>query len=205
MAVYGSAAEQIARSAAGYPDLAPSLRTHDLQPLRIAATAKHIRSGDVVLDVGCNTGYLAEALPWATVHGVDVNHELVAEARKRMASAHVCPAERLPFPDRAFDVVNVSGLLEIVYDPRAVLAEAARVTSRAITGTTCHADGAWGRSRVPTHPWHTRSFDAEEIAALLAGAGSIEELTVIYAPGIPEPQCWAWLVAVQTDKTGEAR
>lgn len=201
MAEYSDASDQQSRHRA-YPDCAPSIVSHDLQPIRLAACAKHVLQGETVLDVGCNSGYYIDHCPQAAaVYGVDVNPELVAIARRKLHGVHLAPAESLPFRSRTFDVVNLAGVLELVHDPIPVVLEAARVAKRLVTGSTCHADGSWGRERVPSHAWHARSFDLEEISYLLAVAGRTVALEEVFAPSVGPPQCWAFAVEVDREAT----
>jgi malonyl-CoA O-methyltransferase len=80
-----------------------------------------------VLDLGAGTGYYAT---WAGARGarravaLDGTPEMLAGGD---LLAVVADAGRLPFPDRSFDLVVAALLLSFVTDPRAVLAEAARV------------------------------------------------------------------------------
>jgi len=94
-----------------------------------------------VLDLACGSG--PYALAWAErgagVVGVDFDRDLLLAARARWGGAHARedPAKapawvageagRLPFPDRAFDLVFCNSLLEHVPDWRPVLAETGRV------------------------------------------------------------------------------
>lgn len=193
MAEYVDLADALGRHAAAYPDLAHSIAEQSFQRERVNYIASRIGSGDRVLDVGCNSGYFANFCPpGAEVHGVDVNPRLVAEAAKRLVSAEVAPAENLPFGDREFDVVCLGGVLELCFNPEVVLREALRVAGRCVIGTTCHADGGWGRARVPSHPWHARSFDRAEIAALLNRCGEIGDLRTLDFGAVP--QCWGFVV-----------
>lgn len=75
-----------------------------------------VSPGERVLDVGCGTGSLALAAKrrvgaGGTVHGVDAGAEMVARAKQKAASEglevtfDVAPAQALPFPDGAFDLV----------------------------------------------------------------------------------------------------
>ena len=96
--------------------------------------------------------------------------ELVARAQKRMA-AQVATAEDLPFEDDTFDTVCLGEILEHVFDPRQVLAEAARVARLAIAGSTPHEDGGWGKHTVAAHRWHVRAFSEAELLALLSEIG----------------------------------
>jgi ubiquinone/menaquinone biosynthesis C-methylase UbiE len=91
-----------------------------------------VREGDLlgrrVLDIGCGTGRLAEALAerGARVWAVEPSPEMAALARKRFANVKAAPAERLPFKDGWFDRAVMWLVLHLVERPRA-LAEALRV------------------------------------------------------------------------------
>lgn len=86
------------------------------------------------LDVGCGTGTLARAIVETraprSVVGIDPAADDLAYARERAGGRiefHEGRAERLPFPDRAFDVV-VSGLaLNFFADQPRAMAELKRV------------------------------------------------------------------------------
>jgi demethylmenaquinone methyltransferase / 2-methoxy-6-polyprenyl-1,4-benzoquinol methylase len=93
---------------------------------------------DHVLDVATGTGAVAERLVLThrcRVTGVDASAEMLAAARVRLArrglSSRVelarARAERLPFPDAAFDALTVTYLLRYVDDPAATLRELVRV------------------------------------------------------------------------------
>lgn len=75
-----------------------------------------LKSGDVVLDVGCGTGtLLMEAAkrigPAGVLHGVDRSPEMLAHARSKAVAHHIraefreASSDRLPFADGSFDVV----------------------------------------------------------------------------------------------------
>ena len=197
MASYSSVEQAIARHQE-YPALDRDMKDHDFQRRRVASMVRFVQPGDIVLDVACNTGYLKDYLPQAgEIHGVDCNPEHVAVAASRLTSAQVAPAESLPFPDNTFDVVNVSGLLEQVFNCEAVMREAARVSRRSVTGNPVHESGAWGRQRVERHEWQSRSFSETEIMDLLKMIGHVQFLgTVDVHLDPPEPQCWYWCVEV---------
>jgi demethylmenaquinone methyltransferase/2-methoxy-6-polyprenyl-1,4-benzoquinol methylase len=93
---------------------------------------------DHVLDVCTGTGAVAERIVLThrcRVTGFDQSTAMLAAARGRLAEAGVLQrvtlvqgeAERLPFPDAAFDAVAVTYLLRYVDDPPAVLRELVRV------------------------------------------------------------------------------
>lgn len=94
-------------------------------------------AGDVrgrrILDAGCGSGPLAEALlaRGASVTGIDVSPAMIDLARRRLgpdADLHVAAlGEVLPFPDGSFDDVVCSLVLHYLEDWSAPLAELRRV------------------------------------------------------------------------------
>lgn len=90
--------------------------------------------GDALLDVACGTGdaVVAAAGVCDRVAGVDIADSALATARERAAGAanvelRRAPADRLPFGDASFDAVLCTSALHHLPDPRAALAEVARV------------------------------------------------------------------------------
>jgi demethylmenaquinone methyltransferase/2-methoxy-6-polyprenyl-1,4-benzoquinol methylase len=93
--------------------------------------------GQRILDVATGTGMVsAELLARAdcTVVGLDQSPEMLAAARARFAGVLGSrvelvqgEAERLPFADESFDALTFTYLLRYVDDPRATVAELARV------------------------------------------------------------------------------
>jgi 2-polyprenyl-3-methyl-5-hydroxy-6-metoxy-1,4-benzoquinol methylase len=91
-----------------------------------------------VLDVGCGEGVLtfqwAEQLGDRPVLGIDLaDPKLQAEwqtRRRPNLEFRELPAEKLPFPDRSFDLAAAIEVLEHVPDPEATMAEMARVAAR---------------------------------------------------------------------------
>jgi SAM-dependent methyltransferase len=136
-----------------------------------------IRAGELVLDVACGTGNTAlmARARGAVVTGLDLTPELLAVARQRAAGEGYDDitwtegdAERLPFPDGAFDVVVSTCGLMFAPDQQKVAAEVARVTRRG--------------GRIAIQAW-TRE----------GGVGRMFELTSAYAPppaGVPSPFEW---------------
>lgn len=102
---------------------------------RAAATAAR-KVGGRILEVGVGTGLsFADYDATTEVVGIDLSAPMVAKAQARLASgryphvkaALVMDAERLEFPDGAFDCVAAQFVITLVADPERVLSECARV------------------------------------------------------------------------------
>ena len=92
--------------------------------------------GSRVLEVGVGTGLaLPHYLPMKRVTGIDLSAEMLAQARKRVASTglanvealHEMDAEATDFEDAAFDIAVAMFVASVVPHPRALLAEMRRV------------------------------------------------------------------------------
>jgi len=107
--------------------------------LELMSRRWRLQDVNTALDVGCGVGHwgrcLAPFLPAGSVlTGVDREARSVEEAQKRSAGVanvamvfQVADAERLPFPDGAFDLVTCQTVLIHVKEPRVVIAEMIRV------------------------------------------------------------------------------
>jgi SAM-dependent methyltransferase len=90
--------------------------------------------GDRALDVGCGpgtlTGLLVDRLGVPAVAAVDPSPSFVSATRSRWpgVDARLGVAERLPFPDGAFDLSLAQLVVHFMTDPVAGLREMARVT-----------------------------------------------------------------------------
>jgi SAM-dependent methyltransferase len=88
---------------------------------------------DVVLDLGCSTGYLLEDLarlhPGATLFGLDLVGAGLVKAHEHVPTALLLRADAcdVPLADRSVDAVLSANLLEHVPDDRGALREIARV------------------------------------------------------------------------------
>ena len=121
-----------------YSELAP--RYDQRWSFYIEATVREtlrrleLQPGESLLDVGCGTGVLLEALsasiPDAQLAGVDPSSKMLEVARKRLGEVVLLkesPAESLPFPDEGFDVVVSTNAFHYYRNPRGALEEMARV------------------------------------------------------------------------------
>jgi 2-polyprenyl-3-methyl-5-hydroxy-6-metoxy-1,4-benzoquinol methylase len=85
-----------------------------------------IPQGSAVLDVGCASGYLGEALAerGCRVWGLDRDRSAVEHARagyEHLQTLDLDAAEELPWPEAQFDVVLAADILEHLRDPGAAL------------------------------------------------------------------------------------
>ena len=127
-------------SVAGRYDLMNDLMSGGLHRLwkRYAVGVAAVREGARVLDLAGGTGDLARlfsdaAGPSGRVVLTDINGAMLAEGRDKLIDRGLlldvvqCDAEKLPFRDRAFDVVSIGFGLRNVTRKEAALAEMRRV------------------------------------------------------------------------------
>ena len=93
-----------------------------------------LKSGMKVLDVGCGKGFLlyelSQAVPGLEVRGVDISRYAVENAKEEVRPfLDQGPAQQLPYPDKAFDLVLSINTLHnlFVFDLNKALREIARV------------------------------------------------------------------------------
>jgi len=87
---------------------------------------RQVPAATTVLDVGCSTGYLGEALRARNcrVWGVDRDAAAVAEAKASYEGVCVVDldeCDELPWPERSFDVVLCGDVIEHLRDPARAL------------------------------------------------------------------------------------
>ncbi len=146
--------------------------------------------GERVLEIGCGTGRLAQALEeraLARVWAVDASSEMVARTKGLGVNARLARAEALPFKRGWFDAAVLRMVVHLVDRPRA-LAEAARIlapSGRLVIATEDPAsfDNVWFARCFPSVPELERGRFPDEptLRAELAAAGlrdvSVERLS----------------------------
>lgn len=116
--------------------------------------AAGVRSGELVLDVGCGPGALTTVLAKIVgpeqVAAVDPSEPFVKACRDRVpgADVRVAPAEALPFGDAEFDRALSQLVFHFVKDPAASVAEMARVTRSGGLVAACVWDMTGGMSMI---------------------------------------------------------
>ena len=144
-----------------------------------------VRTGQRALDVGCGPGALTAELSGrlgaGEVCAVDPSESFADAAGERLpgVTVSVATAERLPFPDGAFDAVLAQLVVHFMADPVAGLREMGRVTRRGGVVGACVWDHGGGRG--PLTPfWRTvRELDpsaADESGLAGVGEGQLAAL-----------------------------
>jgi ubiquinone/menaquinone biosynthesis C-methylase UbiE len=133
-----------------------------------------LRGMTSILDVGSGAGQIAKHLlayadPGTQVTCIDLSHRMLRRARNRLKSSvpsfAAADLSCLPFADDSFDGVTCGYVLEHLPDPRAGLAEMARVLRRKgrmfLLTTEDNFSGAW-TSRI----WCCRTYNRHELMKL---------------------------------------
>jgi len=114
-----------------------------------------LEPGDRVLDVGCGNGTLGRAL----LDAPGAPEGLVVEGLERVKrggepiAVHAYEGGRIPFDDGAYSVVIVADVLHHEQDPEALLAECARVASRAVIVKDHQVAGPLAQQRISLIDW----------------------------------------------------
>lgn len=136
--------------------------------------------GKLLLDVGCGSGELTASmrdLGWQ-VEGLDFDAIAVQEARKHGFRVRLGTLEEQSYPDKSFDAIITSHVVEHVHDPFTLLAECYRVLrpgGRMVALTPnvrslCHKIfGIHWRGLEP--PRHLQIFDPLSLQCLATRAG----------------------------------
>ena len=140
-----------------------------------------VRRGQQALDVGCGPGALTAELVGRlgadAVYAVDPSPPFAEAVAERLPGVEVsvAAAERLPFPDRAFDAALAQLVVHFMTDPVAGLREMGRVTRPDGVVAACVWDHGGDRGPLSSF-WHAvRELDpAAPDESGLAGVGAGE-------------------------------
>jgi SAM-dependent methyltransferase len=139
-----------------------------------------LRSSNRLLDVGCGAGSLLEAARRAGWDAEGVELSLGAVEHLRSAGLRVFHGElaEAAYPSGYFDVVTASEIIEHVTDPRAMLAEIARILRPGgmFWGTTPHGRGFSARAlglkwSMVSPPEHLQLFSLGGMRRMLGETG----------------------------------
>jgi SAM-dependent methyltransferase len=159
--------------------------------LIVSTLRRHFPDARSLLELGCGTGFVLEALhaafPALRLVGSELYEEGLAVARRRLPDVELVQldARELPYRDE-FDVVGAFDVLEHVDEDEAVLAEAHRAVR----------PGGGVVLLVPQHPrlWsamddvahHVRRYTRRELVAKAVGAGfDVERVTSFVSSLLP--------------------
>ncbi len=141
------------------------------------------RPGQRLLDIGCNEGrglalYRQNGFE---AEGLELNRVAAEEARRRGFTVH-CEAPEHYRPERPFDVVVLSNVLEHALEPRRMLSRIARLLSAGgALWVSCPNSESWlrrlfGRHWINWHvPYHITHFSRPTLTRLLEETGFVAE------------------------------
>lgn len=158
---------------------------------RCRRVTRYVDGGRMV-DVGCSTGdfiwEMSRQPGWAAL-GIDISLAAVAYARDQLGvTGAVGVLNAAPLPDGSLDAITMWNVFEHVYDPRTVIAEAARLLRPGGVLVITHPNLDSLDRRLFGHTWigyelprHIYLYPSELLRALMAEYGLHEvERTCLY-------------------------
>jgi SAM-dependent methyltransferase len=149
---------------------------HRFRERCLAKTGVKFHGDERLLDVGCGDGGVAQLLRQRVAEVVAVDVQPSPDWRDEVGlTFSVADAERLPFPDASFDALHSKDALHHMEDPRAALAEYARVlrpdgTLLVIEGNRYNPVFYVHMTRLLGHEHFSRSRFRELVAELFPSA-----------------------------------
>ena len=130
-----------------------------------------------VLEIGCGTGVLASQLLefGNSVTGLDISESAIAQLPKEIPGV-VSILPSIPFPDRSFDVVVATEVLEHLDDDRACVTEVVRVLRSSGRAFFAVPNNCLGPDEEPEH---VRKYTQETLTDLLLPYGDVFSETFI--------------------------
>jgi SAM-dependent methyltransferase len=115
----------------------------------------HLGADDRVLDVGCGSGALGQAIMQAPDLPAGVRVEGLERVRRGNELIPVTGYDggAIPFADRSFDVVILADVLHHEREPHRLLAECARVARRLLIVKDHQINGPFARQRISLIDW----------------------------------------------------
>lgn len=130
-----------------------------------------------VLDAGCGTGYGSYFLKKngaASVHGIDISHQAIAEALHYYRLPNLTYAlgdvEKLSadFKPNDFDVIVNFENLEHLHRPELLIKDAATLSRTFITSTPNGENTIFDAKGNPSNPFHVKEFKLDELKLLIS-------------------------------------
>ena len=106
-------------------------------PLTFRKIASHIDPHDAVLDVGCGVGVFLDIIRphCKKVAGLDISPIAINLLKSKGIEGKVCELPEIGYPDKSFDVVVATEIVEHLDNPVALLKEAVRVAREKVIFT----------------------------------------------------------------------
>ena len=114
-----------------------------------------LHAGDQVLDVGCGSGALGKAIidsPQCPP-GVDVTGLEKFRRGNEAAFVEFYDGQRIPYPDKSFDVVILADVLHHASDPHNLICECSRVVKRVLIVKDHKLEGFIAQQRLSFMDW----------------------------------------------------
>ena len=153
-----------------------------------------LKSNQVILDVGCATGYLGAVAKKSgnRVYGIEISETAADKATRILDSVIVGNVEEieLPYPVESFDVIICSDIVEHLFDPQGVLVKLRQYLKQdgqlmvAVPNIAHYTvrwmllRGKWQYSGIGCMDYgHLRFFNKQTMAELLRASGySVREI-----------------------------
>lgn len=114
-----------------YNEREPHFRPENKEKVRGVLKRLRDRTGPILLDVGCGTGFIIDLAKdiFDEIHGVDITEAMLEKVDTfgGNITLHNTQAQNLPFEDNSFDLVTAYAFLHHLEDYRPVLKEIFRV------------------------------------------------------------------------------